>query len=807
MIKNYFKIALRNLRKHPGFSAINIAGLTLGITACLLIGLFVWDEKQFDQFVPNNDLIYRIYDQRTTPQGVENVASVPPMFATTLKKDYPEVDVTARIIMTQLRALIEFGEKKIYEENGIITESTFFDIFPLKTKYGSVVKALDDPTAIILSEQLSTLFFGKTNPIGKTITLDKQSFQVKAVLADNDNKFHLKIKYVLPMLWLQLPAERMQSWNWQQFYTYVKLKPGSNVAALQHKFQRQVIREVHPRTKDAGFRLLPNFQPLQKIHLYSSDFKYDNAIRGNILYVKGLSLIALFILLIACFNFINLATAKSLQRAKEVGVRKSIGANRRQLVFQFTIETMMLTLVSVIVAAALALVLLPQLNHFTEKDINPGIFTNPLFVLLLASGCVVIGTLAGFYPALVLSGFKPISVLKGSTTTGKSGGGDWLRKGLVVVQFALSALLIVSTIVVYTQVRFLHNKDLGFNKEEIMFFPMQGDKMFKEYEAFQNELERQPGVASASIGYGFPGDIFAGDEIIVPHDGQKETHGATHLMVDYDYARTLNLKLVAGRYFSKEISTDKNEAFIINETAVRELGFQTPEKAIGQRLLWHPWDTKQADSMKDGRIIGVIKDFNYKSLYDKMEVAVMQIYPPAYWKVAVKIKSSDLQSSINQVKKVWAQFSPEYPIDFRFMDENFDKMYKSEVKLMSLVWMFTAIAIFVGCLGLFGLSTYAAERRTKEIGIRKVLGASVNGLVYLLSKDFLKLVLIALAIASPIAWYFMNQWLQDFAYRITINWWVFVIAAVIAVMIAVLTVSFQAIKAAFSNPIKALRSE
>jgi len=331
--------------------------------------------------------------------------------------------------------------------------------------------------------------------------------------------------------------------------------------------------------------------------------------------------------------------------------------------------------------------------------------------------------------------------------------------------------------------------------------------MFKEYEAFKNELQSASGVSSVSIGYGFPGDIFAGDEIVVPRNGQRETHGATHLMVDYDYLKTLNLRLVAGRDFSKSISTDKDAAFIINETAVRELGFGDPQKAIGQRLLWHTWDAKDPDSMKDGRVIGVVKDFNYKSLYDKMEVAIIQIYPPAYWKVAVKLKTANLQSAINQVKQAWNKFSPEFPIQYKFMDENFQQMYLSEEKLLTLVWTFTAIAIFVGCLGLFGLATYAAQRRIKEIGIRKVLGASVNGLVFLLSKEFLRLVIIALLIASPIAWFFMNNWLQDFAYRINIRWWVFGAAALVAITIAMLTVSFQAIKAAIANPVKSLRSE
>ena len=807
MIRNYFKIALRNLRKHLGFSFINIAGLTLGLTSCILIGLFVWDENQFDVFIPDQERIYRVYNERTTPEGKSNIASTPPMFATTLQNEYPEVEVTARIMMIQLRALVEVGNKKMYEENAIVTEPGFFKIFPLKLKFGSYSKIIDDPSSIILSYEMWKKYFGNENPIGKTVLVNTSPLKVTGVLEDNLSKFHLNINYILPLASLQLPAERMKSWQWQQFFTYIKLRKGTHPQLLQKKFQQHLVEKINPTTQDAGFSLLPFLQPLHKIHLYSSDFKFDNAIRGNILYVKGLAIIATFILVIACFNFINLSTAKSLQRAKEVGVRKSIGANRHQLIIQFIGETIMLTVISILISVLVVVLVLPALNHFTGKEISYQLFANPVLLVSVFVGSLLIGALAGFYPAMVLSRFRPVTVLKTSINASKSGGGNWLRQGLVVIQFSLSALLIVSAIVVYQQVHYLHNKDLGFNKEQIMFFPMHGDKMFKEYASFKNELERRPGVSSVSIGYGYPGDIFAGDEIIVPRNGQNEKHGATHLLGDYDYIKTLGLQLVAGRDFSKEISTDLNESFIINETAVRELGFQTPEKALGQKLMWHPWEASKPDSMKIGRVIGVLKDFNYKSLYDKMEVTVLHIYPPANWKVAVKLKSANLQSSIAQVKGVWNQFSPDYPMDFRFMDENFDKMYKSEEKLMTLVWIFTAIAIFVGCLGLFGLSTYAAERRTKEIGIRKVLGASVNGIVFMLSKDFLKLVLIALLIASPIAWYFMNQWLEDFAYRIVINWTVFGLAALAVIIIAIFTVSGQAIRAAVSNPVKAIRSE
>ncbi|HEX6194189.1 MAG TPA: ABC transporter permease [Chitinophagaceae bacterium] len=808
MFKNYLVVAWRNIIRQKGFSFINIAGLTLGLTACLLIGLFVWDERRFDKAIPEGDRVYRVYDERTTPEGVSSLTVTPPMFAVTLLQEFPGVEQAMRIMMRQAKPLFEAGEKKIYEDHGIYTESAFFQVLPLPLKYGSYINVLDDPTSIVLSSDMSKRYFGNENPVGKSILVDKATFQVKAVLDELPTHFHLRINYLLPFSTAIEDPERMKSWTWQQFYTYVKLGKGANATALEKNFQTYIKQKVQPQMEEGNMTYMPFLQPLHDIHLQSSSFKYDNAIRGNITYVNGLTIIAVFILLIACFNFVNLATAKSLKRAREVGVRKSIGASRKQLILQFTGETILLTTISLFLATALTIILMPALNNFTGKAISLSIFGNPLFLLLLLVLALFVGIIAGTYPALVLSSFQPVKVLKAATVIDPGAGKiQWLRHGLVVVQFSLSVLLIVSAIVVFRQVKYLHNKDLGFNKEQIMFFPMRGDNMFNNYEAFKNELSNSSAVSAASIGYGFPGDIFAGDDIIVPREGQKESHPATHLMVDYDYAKTLNLQFVAGRYFSPAIQSDKDNAFVINETAVKELGFQTPEKAIGQTLWWHPWETIQPDSMKVGKIIGVVKDFNYKSLYDKMEVAVLQIYPPAYWKVAVKIKTASLASGISHVKGAWNKFSPEFPIEYNFMDDNFAAFYVSEDKLGSLLGIFTGIAIFIGCLGLFGLAAYAAERRKKEIGIRKTLGASVQNIVMLLSSDFIKLVFVALLIASPVAWYFMRNWLQDFAYRTSMPWWIFFVAGALAIVIAIITTSFQAIKAAVANPVKSLRTE
>ncbi|HEY8733890.1 MAG TPA: FtsX-like permease family protein, partial [Puia sp.] len=621
-------------------------------------------------------------------------------------------------------------------------------------------------------------------------------------------RFHLQFNYLVPLGAAGIPADRMASWQWQQFFTYIKIKGNSEIKELQSRFQNEVNEKMKIFDKEMTKQTIPFFQKLEDIHLYSSDFKFDMAQRGNITYVNALMIIASIIMIIACFNFVNLSTARSLQRAKEVGILKTIGAERKQLILQFTGETFILTLISTIISVFLSLLILPGLNEFTGKQINNSIFFQPVTILLFSVLIIVVSVGAGFYPALVLSGFKPVKVLKSNSFNGENAGKTpWLRNGMVVAQFTLTVLLIICTLVVFRQVDYLHNKDLGFNKDQIMFFPMRGDNMFRNYESFKNELQKSSGIQSVSIGYGFPGDAVAGDEIIVDHKGEKQKQSAVQLMVDYDYVTTLNLHLVSGRNFSKEMRTDRDHAFIINETAVKQLGFGTAQRALGQTLEWHVWNDKNPDSLKAGQVIGVVQDFNFKSLYDKMETTVLQIYPDAYWKVAVKMKGSNISNTIDYVKNIWAKFTPEYPIEYKFMDENFAQIYKSEDKLKSLLWIFASLAIFIGCMGLFGLASFTTERRKKEIGIRKLLGASTKNLVFLLSRDFTKLVVIALCIASPIAYYYMNKWLNGFAYRVSISWWIFAVAAILALTIALATVSFKAIKVAISNPVNNLKTE
>jgi len=806
MFKNYFKTAIRNLLRYKGFAIINISSLTVGIIGCLVIGLFVWDELQYDKNIAGGENVYRIYEQHNNNNVITYGAPVPPAYATFLKRTYPEVDTTARILMSVDKFLMTVGDKKNFEDKGWFIESSFFDVFSLKFRSGDAATALTDPRSIVLTEELANKYFGGEEPINRTIYIDNDTFAVKGVLAKLPDHFHLDFRYLMPLSAAGIPRERMERWTWHQFYTYVKVKPGTNVQLLQDKLQAHVKKEIFPTLTQAGRTFLPFFQPLKDIHLKSADFIYDNAVRGNQTYVKALTIIALFVLVIACFNFINLATARSLRRAKEIGVRKVIGAERKQLVIQFIGETILLSVISMLISIAATFLIVPSLNLFTGKSIEFNPFTDPVLGLTILGGGILIGILAGIYPALVLSGFQPIKVLKSMKLTG-SGGGPWVRQTLVVVQFALSVWLIVSTTIVYRQTKYLNDKDLGFNKEQVIYFQTRGD-INEKLEAFKEEIKRSPNVLSVTAGYGLPGDRYAGDGVITfGPDGQKD-RSANVFLGDHDYVKTLGLRIVAGRDFSKQMATDLREAFLINETAVKEWGFGTAEKAIGQTIHWNEWEPQDTlNPVKKGKVIGVVQDFHYKNLREKITPSVIHIYPQVVFKVAVKLNTADIKNTIAHINNVWNKFSPAFPMDYQFMDETYGAMYKAEGKLSDLLWIFTVMAVIVGCMGLFGLSAFSAEQRTKELGIRKVLGASAFNIIGLLSKNFLLLVIISCVFAFPVAWLTTNKWLQDFPYRVNISWWVFGMAIIAAIAIALITVSFQAIKAAVANPVKSLRTE
>ncbi|QIP15751.1 FtsX-like permease family protein [Spirosoma aureum] len=803
MIRNYFKIAFRNLLLNKVYSVINIAGLAIGMIGCLSIGLFVWDEWKFDKTIPDGENIFRIYTKRTKDNTTTKQAVVAPAYASFLQQQYPEVDTSTRILMAPDRFLMETGSQKNYEDKGWFVEPSFLQVFALPLEKGTVAGILDIPKTVILSSELAKKYFGRENPIGKTLKINTFDYTVKGVLAPLPDHFHLDFHFLMSLSSVGIPPSRMERWTWNQFFTYIKVKPGIDIEHLQNKFQAYVKAEI---IKPGDTVMLPFFQRLDDIHLGSADFTFDNAIRGNESYVNALMIIALFVLVIACFNFINLATAVSFRRAREIGVRKVVGAGRRQLVFQFLGETILISMIAMLIAVIALFIVVPALNRFTDKTIAFNPLTNPQLGLLLLGTTLLVGILAGSYPAIVVSGFQPVKVLKNIqlSVNGKS----WFRQALVVVQFALSSLLIISTIVVFRQTRYMNNKDLGFHKEQLIYFQAQGEVAGKGLETFKAELRRSPNVLAVTSGYGLPGDQFAGDGVTLPGKNAEKEYSVNMFIGDHGYVKTLGLQLIAGRDFSKNMSTDVREAFIINEMAVKEFGFGSPEKALSQRINWHEWvPADTSNPIKKGRIVGVVRDFHYKSLHEKVTAAVIHMVPQEVFKVAVKVREADIQQTIAYINTVWSQFSPNFPLDYKFMDDTYGKMYSTEEKLSELLWVFAVLAITVGYMGLFGLATFSVEQRVKEIGIRKVLGASVLTIMGLISRNFIALVSLAFMIATPVAWWTMGSWLNEFPYRIAIDWWMFALAGGLAIGIALLTVSSQAIKAALMNPVKSLRSE
>lgn len=805
MLKNYFTVAIRNLLKNKQSSFINILGLTVGLAGCFLISLFVLDEWKFDQFHPDKDRLYRVYNQVFGSAIGGTMASTSPMMAPTLKETFPEVNESLRVYNIRQKYLFKNEDKEYFEEKGLIVESTFFDFFDLPFLYGDATNALTGPNSIVLSASLAQKYFGNTNPVGNSLTLNGDPVKVTAVVEDPSPYFHLDFDFLFSFeeLVAGVSEERMQSWVWSDFFNYVRLGPNASEEVLVAKMHEFAEKEIHPQTKESGFYYYPYLQKITDIHLYSSNFRNDIARRSNHIYIKGLIGVGIFLLLIACINFINLTTAKAMQRAKEVGIRKTSGALRSQLAFQFIGEATIVATISAILAVALTALVIPYVNDFTDKTIAQTWFLEPMTIVLLIGVILLTGLLAGAYPAFVISGFKPIEALKSGFL--KAGGKtDWFRKSLVVVQFGLTILLIICVLVISQQINLLGKKDLGFNKEQLIHFPMRSI-MFGQKDAVKTEFSKIPGVQSASIGFGIPGDIIAGDNIIIPGENRRKLSSRL-FCIDHDYIPTMGMEIIAGRNFSKDNPTDASEGFIINETAISNLELGTsPEEVIGQPLEWDMWD--YPDSIKRGRIIGVVKDFHYASLHEEVQSAVLHIYPESYWKVSLRISTEDIAGTIASVEETWNQFNTGFPIDYQFVDEGFGAMYTSEQKWSSLTWIATLLAIFIAGIGTYALATYMMERRRKEIGIRKVLGASTSVIIGLFSRNFIWMILIALVIFSPLAWYLMDVWLDDFAYRVPIHWWIFPLAGLGAIFLALVTVGSQGLRAAMGNPVNSLRDE
>ncbi len=803
MLKNYIKIAFRNFWRNKSFSAINILGLSIGISVCFVILLFVQDELSYDRFNLHANRIVRVVFKASINGGKIFEANVMPPTAQTLKNDYPEVEEATRL-KTAGNPKVTYAGKTFKDGSFAFVDPNFFKVFTLPLIKGDVKTALQQTNTVVITEEMARKYFGGEEPIGKILDLNNHElYKVTGVMAAIPSNSHFHFDLFGSMQ--SLPDSKNPSWMTSGFFTYLLLKQNYNYKNLEAKLPGMVEKYMGPQIAQSmgmslsAFRTKGNnlgfaLQPLTDIHLHShSNFELDAG--GDVKYVYIFGAIAVFVLLIACINFINLSTASASKRAKEVGVRKVMGSDKFELVKQFMLESVLLTFIALFISVLTIQLALPFFNELSGKNLNLG-FTLKPWLALLSLGLAV-GVLAGIYPAFFLSSFKPVAIIKGKLGTGNTS--SVLRSGLVVFQFFISVSLIVGTIVVYQQMQFIRNKKLGYQKEQLLVLP-NSYALGKNEKIFKEEMLKDPRIVNATVSSYKPvGPSNNNNSLAYPEGRENQIMKTLEYLVDEQYLPTLGIELAAGRNFSKAFATDSSK-MIINETAAKAFGWGN--NAVGQRI------TRQNSSRGKNftyTIIGVVKDFNFKSLHEPVTPLLMVLQPE--WGLIFKVKTGDISGLIAAMKQQWAKFNVEEPFTYAFMDELYNKTYSAEEKTGTILNIFTALTILVACLGLFGLAIYTTEQRTKEIGIRKVLGASVFQVTHMLSKDFLKLVLIACVIAFPLSYWAMHNWLQDFAYRISISWWVFALAALIALFIALATVSFQAVKAALANPVKSLRRE
>lgn len=799
MLKNYFKIAFRNIWKNKVFSVINIVGLAIGMAACIVIMLFVFYEKSFDRMHTKN--IYRLnevqkYEGMVAPQNV--ALSMFPM-GPTLKNDYPEIRNFVRINnMTQV--MLVGNDNKIELPQGYWVDSNFLEMFDFKLLSGEKNTALKEPNCVVLTKNTAENIFGSANPIGQSVTRyanDTLVFKVTGVMENVPANSHLQFDGLFSFNTIIKP-DFMERWGNNWLVTYLELAPDANVASLEKKLPAYLKKYM----KEDGWKDYELFlQPLADVHSKSTDITHDyqNFHKFSRSYTYTFSVIALIVLVIACVNFMNLSTARSAGRAREVGVRKSIGAQRLQLAYQFIGESVLLALVALVLAILLVKLTLPFVANFSQRDLDFSIFTNPLLLLTTLGGAMLIGVFSGLYPAAFLSSFEPIKVLKGKIGTAKS----TFRNTLVIAQFSSAIFLIIATGFAVKQLDFMQHKNPGFEKEQIVIIPLDSKSQSK-YQSLKQELLASSFVESVTGSGQRLGNNLHQTSVTFKGGGPVREMASSQVIVDPDYLSLYKIKLVAGRNFTNEES-DNAKTYIINESLAKELLKDQAFHNI-QDLVGKPFGFSGMDSL--GTIVGIAKDFNFNSLHHKIEtLCLFNQKDWGYNEMSIKIKGTNAAQAIAAMGDIWKKQVPERAFKYSFLDEHFAELYRSDGQVSKIVGVLAGLAIFISCLGLFGLASFSAERRVKEIGVRKVMGASVGGIVALLSRDFMKLVVISILIATPLAWLLVRSWLQDFAYRIDVEWWIFVVAALLAIVIAQLTVSFQSIKAALMNPVKSLRSE
>lgn len=796
------KTAWRNFRKNKTFSLINIIGLAIGLTCFVFISIFVFNELSYDRYPAHAKDIYRV--QLSVP-GNGDVAVYPAVdFAVGpgMKDAYPEIKDFTRIMPVSY--FVTFGDKQFKEDKIAFADPDFFQMFSIPLINGNTRDALVQPNSIVVSKAFAKKYFGDENPVGKSlgVGVDKTLYKVTGVFDKVPENSHFHFDAIL-----SITSWHITNPTWSNIgeYTYLLLNNNVDAKKLQAKFPQLVEQHVVPEIQhDMGVSLAEaqksvnsfvfSLMPLTDIHLYSHT-KMEIEPGGDIQYVYIFSALAVFILLLACINFTNLSIARSVKRAREVGIRKVMGSAKFQLIKQFLSESVLMSFCAMLVAIVFLILLLPYFNRVSGQQINMGDLLNYKFILALIALVIIVGVVSGIYPSFFLSSFSPVKIFKHSAGTGRNK--SVLRSALILFQFFVSTALIISTIIVYQQLQYMQNKKLGYDKEQVLFLPY-ARLMGQNQDAFKQSILQDSRVVSASISQSIPGDQFIDGTQVHPvnENGNGTEIHINIFHVDYDYLKTLGIKIKVGRYFSKDFGSD-TAAAVINEAAVRELGWNN-ENPIGKTIV--------RSGRKTFKIIGVINDFNYASAKQKI-APLMMLLGGNYGGLVIKIKTTDVGGFLNDLKTKWNSFNPQGPLSYNFLDEKFAALYASEIRTQKIFSAFAMLAIIIATLGLFGLSAFVIEQRTKEIGIRKVLGASVQNVLVLVSKEFLSLVLVAFIISIPVTFWAMNKWLQDYAYRINIAWWVFALGGTAALLIALIAISFQSLKAAMANPVKSLRTE
>lgn len=801
MFKNYLLIAARNLRKNLAYSFINIFGLAVGMACCGVILLYIQKELSYDRYHPDHTQLYRVAIWKDATGNKQGQASVPYELANVLRKEYPEVLAAVRLFRTTQTPVIKIDDRQFPEENFYFADSTIFDLFTLPLLKGEAATALTQPNSIVLSRALAEKYFRSLEVVGRVVTINLNNrdmdFKITGVLANAPENTHFKYDALASFQNVDQATtfgDFLKSWFFYGFWTYVKLPADYPAAAFEAKLA-QIVKKYFPPTRQNSQLFV---QPVTAIHLHS---QLEGEIEGNnnIIYIYIFAAIALSVLVIACINFMNLTTARSLQRAKEVGMRKVLGAFRLQLVKQFLAEAMLVSSVAVVLGMGLIELFLAIFNNLSTIQLHLNLFGNGLWVLGFIILGLLVGLLSGIYPACFLAAFQPSKTLKG--TFARTAGGAGLRKGLVVFQMAVTVALLVAIATISQQLQFIRHKNLGFQKEQMLLIKSAGTKLatsLATFETFKGQLLQTPNVRgvtriSAPMGKGFPIRSIFFNEIV-----ESKKVALPFIFAGHDFATVYNLEMAEGRDFSKAFSTDTNFVYLVNESAVKQYDLKP---AIGRLIASGDRNPQR------GPIVGVVKDFHFAPLHQKIEPLVVGLFNGPQQYISVKLTATNLSQTVGQIERLWAQLEPDRPLEFSFLDDQLDQAYRFESQLGKIVSYFTALAIFIACLGLFGMASFAAEQRTKEIGIRKTLGASVPSVIALLSKDFARLVLLGFILAAPLAFVAMNRWLNDFAYRIALGPGVFVFAGAAALVIALLTVSYQSIKAALTNPIEALRYE